>query len=38
MSNQLSNSNEGDLFFQISLDILCVAGDDGWFKKTNPAM
>jgi PAS domain S-box-containing protein len=38
MSNSKDTLFKMDLFFDLSMDLLCIAGFDGFFKKINPAV
>lgn len=38
MSNSEDTLFKMDLFFELSMDLLCIAGFDGYFKKINPAV
>ena len=36
-SNSLQNGGQLERFFDLSLDLLCIVGFDGYFKMLNPA-
>lgn len=36
-THQIDNKQQRDLLFEISEDLICIAGFDGYFKQVNPA-
>jgi PAS domain S-box len=38
MNNSENTLFKMDLFFELSMDLLCIAGFDGYFKKINPSV